>query len=121
VTEQKLAEKLFDPDKLFQEQLFFKSFRVRTINTRHLVKEKHREERKYPEDAEDKTVYTALCGQESYNTSPKSLKQLADRENSTVSHPGFVKVCGRCEEIFESKTGREPRQDVEKYDGGENQ
>lgn len=114
MTEQKLAEKLFDPDKLFQEQLFFKSFRVRTINTRHLVKEKRRE------DAEDKTVYTALCGEETYNGSPESLKQLADRENSTVSHPQFVKVCGRCKDIFESKTGREPREDVEKYDGGEN-
>ncbi|WP_313694181.1 hypothetical protein [Halorarum halobium] len=117
--EQKAVEKMFDPDKLFQEQLFFKSFRVRTINTRHLVKEKHREERKYPEDSSDKTVYTSLCGQETSTGSIHSLKELAGCENSTIRNPQFVKVCNRCKEIFESKTDRDPREDIEKYNGGE--
>jgi hypothetical protein len=109
-----MIEKVFDPDTLFQRQLFFKSFRVRDVNTHHLVEEKHREERKYPEDSGEKTVHTALCGATNHSGNIESL------EDKSRAHPQFVKVCNRCKQIFNSRTGRDPREDLQKYDRGEN-
>lgn len=107
---QQTVQKAFQEDTLFQNQ----RFNYYHTGTYHLLKEVVNHGDGDPE-------YVALCGESTSLGDPESLTEKAEGYGHTHDHPKQFtgRVCRSCERIFERKTGRTPREDLEKYDGGE--
>lgn len=115
MTEQKLIEEVFDPDTLFQDQQFFYSPRERTNGRHHVVKEI----REHDNGFKTTEKIVAVCGQYTFSGTIESLTEKAGREGTLKDSPDRFIVCSNCERIVESRTGRSPAEDLEKYDWGE--
>jgi hypothetical protein len=115
--EQKALEKVFDPDKLFQDQQFFYSPRERTNGRHHVVQEI----REHDNGFEKTEKIVAVCGEYTFSGTIESLTEKAERKGTLKDSPERFNVCSNCERIVESRTGRAINWDLEKYSGGENQ
>lgn len=111
---QETVDKNLQEDTLFQDQKFVYKRSGRGPGMYHLVKE--------IEEIDDGIErYTTLCGITTTIGSPESLTAKAQGTGHTHDNPRFFRTCTRGRQIFESRTGRKPREDMEKYDKGENQ
>jgi len=109
---QKTVEKVFDPDTLFQGQKFVYTNRGRgPKGMYHVVKE--------IEDRDSSEWYTSLCGNSTSLGNAKSLAETVKNRKHGHDHPRQLITCKRCRQIFESRTGRKPRDDMDKYERGE--
>jgi hypothetical protein len=104
------VEEVFDEDTLFHEQRFAYTNKGRGIKGMyHVIKEiEHRENKA------DRLIF--LCGN---STTISKTQSLTERiQNTRKDHPRQLLTCGKGRQVFESRTGRKPRRDMEKYDGG---
>jgi hypothetical protein len=111
---QKSFQKEFREDILFQDQKFFYNGGRGARGTHHILKE-------IEGPGSDVPKYVGLCGNSTTIGSPESLTEMAEGISHGHDHLGSFtgRVCGRCKRLFEQKTGRSPREDLEKYGRGE--
>lgn len=112
---QKSVQKEFRQDTLFQDQKFLYNGGRGARGTYHVLKETEEQGSGVP-------TYIGLCGNSTTFGSPESLSEMAEGNGHGHDHPKMFtgRICGSCKNIFEQKTGRKLRADLEKYDRGEN-
>lgn len=111
---QKSVQKEFREDTLFQDQRFFYNGGRGARGTYHVLKETE-------EPGSGVPKYAGLCGNSTTFGSPESLSEMAGGNGHGHDHPKMFtgRVCGSCKRIFEQKSGRSPREDLQKYSRGE--
>mgnify|MGYP006287000339 CR=1 FL=1 len=111
---QKSVKKVFQEYTLFQDQKFLYNSGRGARGTHHILKE-------IKEPGSDAPKYIALCGASTTIGSPETLTEMAEGISHGHDHPELFtgRVCGSGKRIFEQKTGRSPREDLQKYSRGE--